>query len=72
MSITLQYITDAAGNRTAVVISYSEWIDFQTQYQKLLKKLDVLNAIRNGIKEVKKARQKGQMLQSLEDFLHES
>ena len=72
MSLQLQYITDAAGNKTAVVISYPEWIDFQEQYQKLLKKLDILNAIRNGIKEVKTARQKGEPLQSLEDFLHES
>ena len=37
MSLQLQYITDDAGNKTAVVISYSEWIDFQEQYQKLLK-----------------------------------
>lgn len=72
MSLQLQYITDAVGNKTAVVISYSEWIDFQAQYQKLLNKLDVLNAIRSGIKEAKAARQKGEPLQSLEDFLHES
>jgi len=72
MSLQLQYITDAVDNKTAVVISYSEWMDFQAQYQKLLNKLDVLNAIRNGIKEVKTARQKGEALQSLEDFLHES
>jgi len=72
MSLQLQYITDAVGNKNAVVISYSEWMDFQAQYQKLLNKLDVLNAIRNGIKEVKTARQKGEALQSLEDFLHES
>ena len=44
----------------------------QAQYQRLLNKLDVLNSIRNGIKEVKTTRQKGETLQSLKDFLYES
>jgi hypothetical protein len=72
MSLQLQYITDPAGNKTAVVISYDEWTAFERKYQKLLKKLDVLDTIREGIQEVKEARRKGVPLQSLEDFLHES
>jgi len=72
MSLPLQYITDPAGNKTAVVIPYSEWTAFERKYQKLLKKLDVLDTIRDGIREVKESRRKGVPLQSLEDFLNES
>lgn len=72
MSLQLQYITDPAGNKTAVVISYAEWVTFERKYQKLLKKLDVLDTVREGIQEVKEARRKGAPLQSLEDFLNES
>ena len=59
MSLQLQYITDPAGNKTAVVISYDEWVTFEQQYQKLLKKIEVLDTFREGIREVKKARRKG-------------
>jgi hypothetical protein len=72
MPLQLQFITDAAGNKTAVVISYKEWMGFERKYQKLLTKLEVLDTIRKGIKEVKKARQSGADLQTLEDFLNEN
>lgn len=72
MSLPLQYITDPAGNKTAVVISYADWVIFERKYQKLLKKLDVLDTIREGIQEVKEAHRKGVPLQSLEEFLNEN
>ena len=43
----------------------------QEQYQKLLNKIEVLQGIREGFLEVKKARKTGTPLQSLNDFLDE-
>lgn len=43
----------------------------QEQYQKLLNKVEVMQGIREGFLEVKKARKTGKSLQSLNDFLNE-
>jgi hypothetical protein len=68
----IQYITDSSGNKTAVVIPFTQWEDMTQQYCKLQNKLNVLLCIQAGIKEIRQAKRKGEKLQSLEDFLHES
>jgi cell fate (sporulation/competence/biofilm development) regulator YmcA (YheA/YmcA/DUF963 family) len=71
MKLPLHYITDAQGNKMSVVISYSDWLAFESNYKKIENKLAVLDSIKTGIKEVKNARKQGVALQSLEDFLNE-
>lgn len=71
MNLQLQYITDAAGTKTSVIIPFAEWEAFAVQHQQLQKQLTILKNIQSGIKEVKDARKKGVELQSLTDFLNE-
>lgn len=71
MQQSLQYITDDLGNKTSVIIPYSDWEKFNERYRKLLNKIQILTGIKNGILEVKEARKKGVKLQSLTDFLNE-
>ncbi len=71
MQQSLKYITDDLGNRTSVIIPYSDWEKFNESYQKLLNKIQILTGIKNGILEVREARKKGVELQSLTNFLNE-
>ncbi|MGB0930025.1 MAG: hypothetical protein ACPGVB_04575 [Chitinophagales bacterium] len=61
-----------------IVIAESEYFELkstiqqlQEQYQKILNKLEVMQGIRDGFSEIKKAKKTGTPLQSLSDFLNE-
>lgn len=52
-----------------MLVPIQVWEDLNANYQKLQKKLDVLQNIQDGLKEVKQARKSGRKLQTLKDFL---
>jgi len=45
------------------------WDDLNASYQRLQKKLDILNNISDGLNEVKQTKNTGKKLQTLKDFL---
>ena len=67
--MSVQLVTNDSGKKTAVLIPYDEWENFQTKFQKLQNKLRVLQGVREGISEIKKAKKEGKLLQPFEDFL---
>ncbi|MEK7264213.1 MAG: hypothetical protein AAB071_06840 [Bacteroidota bacterium] len=69
--MNVQVVTNTSGKKTAVLIPYEVWENFQTKFQKIQNKLKVMEGIRGGISEIKKAKKEGKQLQSLEDFLNE-
>ena len=69
MKTAVQYLTNEAGERTAVVVAYAEWEKLQRQQQLLRQKLQIMQGISAGFQEVKAARQTGRVLPSLRDFL---
>ena len=69
MKSTVQYLTNEAGERTAVVVAYAEWEKLQRRQQQLRQKLQIMQGIGAGLQEVEEARQMGQPLPSLRDFL---
>lgn len=71
MKNAIQYINDAAGQHQAVVIPYADWEKMQLQMKQLRQKVRVLQGIRNGLQEVKVAREQQKPLQSLQSFLDE-
>ena len=69
MSKDVQFIVDNMGNKTSVIIPFSQWEKQNEKYNLLKKKLDVFIAIKEGIEEVRKARKSGKELKSLNEFL---
>jgi hypothetical protein len=67
--LDLNYITDATGKQIAVQIAMSDWLLFQKQFQEFKRKLEVLQGIKDALKEVDDAKKEGRELQSLKDFL---
>ncbi|WP_291721445.1 hypothetical protein [Bernardetia sp.] len=65
------YLVDTEGNKIAVQIPIAEWNLMEEEIQKLRKKLEVLQGIKDAVAEVKTARQEDKKLQSLDDFLNE-
>ena len=72
MKSTVQYLTNEAGERTAVVVAYADWEKLQSQRQQLKQKLEIMQGIRAGLREVKEARQTGRALPSLREFLEDA
>ena len=72
MKQAVKYVVDDNGKKTSVLVPIKVWKELTTNYQKLQKKLEILNGISEGLLEVKKARQTGKKLQTLKDFLSES
>lgn len=71
MNLTIQYLTDTNGNKTAVVISMKNWEEFQKEHEKLENKIKVLNGIADAldeVEEIKKGKKKGKPLR---EFLNE-
>jgi hypothetical protein len=69
MPAALKYIVDDNGQKTSVLVPIKVWEDLNANYQKLQKKLEILNSVQDGLKEVKQARKTGKKLQTLNDFL---
>ncbi|HEX8350216.1 MAG TPA: hypothetical protein VF598_09645 [Hymenobacter sp.] len=71
MKNSVQYIANEAGQRTAVVVPYTEWEKLQAKMSRLQQKVRVMQGIRKGLSEVKTARQQATPLQTLSAFLDE-
>ncbi len=69
--LDLNYITDATGKQIAVQIAMSDWLLFQKQFQEFKQKLEVLQGIKDALKEVDDAKKEGRELQSFRSFLNE-
>lgn len=65
------YLVDTEGNKIAVQIPIAEWNLMEEEMQKLRKKIEVLQGIKDAVLEVKTARKEGKKLQTLDDFLNE-
>jgi hypothetical protein len=68
----IQYIIDGQGNKTAAIIPFQDWEMLTEKYSKLQAKIDVFSGIRDSLQEIRQAKQNGETLQSLDEFLHES
>jgi hypothetical protein len=68
---TLKYIVDDKGKKSSVIVSVKRWRKLNDDYQKLLKKINVFNDIRDGMEEINRGKKSGTKLQSLNDFLDE-
>lgn len=69
MPNTLKYIVDNSGHKTSVLVPVKVWENLNANYQRLQKKLDILNGISEGLNEVQQAKKAGRKLQTLKDFL---
>ncbi len=69
MPDALKYIVNNSGHKTSVLVPVKVWDDLNANYQKLEKKLNILNGITEGLNEVKQAKRTGRKLQTLKDFL---
>lgn len=65
------YVTDTEGNKIAIQIPIAEWKFIEEDLEKLRRKVEVMQGIKEGVLEVRKARKEGRKLQSLDDFLSE-
>lgn len=72
MKSAVQYLTNEAGERTAVVVAYAAWEKLQRQQHQLRQKLQIMQGIRAGFTEVKAARAAGKALPMLREFLDAS
>ena len=72
MKSNVQYLTNEAGERTAVVVAYAEWQKLQRRQQQLRQKLQIMQGISAGFAEVKGAQRAGQPLPSLRKFLDDA
>lgn len=69
MPDALKYIVDERGQKTAVLVPVKVWNGLNENYQKPQNKLSVFNSIRDGLKELKQAKETGRNLSTLKDFL---
>ena len=69
MPIALKYIIDDNGHKTSVLVPVKVWEQLNANYQKLQKKLDILNGISDGLNEVRQVKKTGRTLQTLKEFL---
>ncbi|CAN5191084.1 hypothetical protein BH20ACI1_BH20ACI1_28490 [soil metagenome] len=72
MSNQIQIYTDENGNKTSVIVPYKDWAKLNARLNELQNKLKIFSGIREGIQEVKEARETGRELQDLSDFINES
>ena len=63
---------DENGDKTSVLVPLKTWEKINQDYSKLQSKLKVLTGIKEGLNEVRNARNSGKELQTLKDFLRES
>lgn len=68
----LKYIVDEDGHKSSVLVPVKMWEDLNNNYQKLQKKLEILNGISEGLDELNHAKKGGKKLQTLKEFLSDS
>ncbi len=69
MGQALKYIIDEHGKKTSVLVPVKVWEELNSRYKRMQKKLEVLDEIRKGVKEIDDARRTGRKLPSLKDVL---
>jgi hypothetical protein len=69
MPEALKYIVNNSGHKTSVLVPVKVWEDLNNNYNKLQKKLSILNGISEGLNEIKQSKRSGRKLQTLKDFL---
>ncbi len=75
MLSTIQYITDAAGNKTSVIVPIDEWDAVSRdakEANRAKRELEILIGIREALEEVKEAKRTGRELPLVRDLLNES
>lgn len=72
MLTDIQYCTDAKGNKIAVIVPVEEWKKLNARYKSLQEKMRIFTGIQDAVKEVKTARQNGEKLPTLKEFINES
>lgn len=72
MAGAFKYNIDEKGGKTSVVVPIKTWQKMNADHLKLQNKLSVLLGIKNGLAEIKAAKQSGRKLQTLKDLLRES
>ncbi|MEI8203252.1 MAG: hypothetical protein WCH34_09590 [Bacteroidota bacterium] len=72
MSTKVEYIVDNNGVKTSVIVPYDAWEKLNSDFHKLQNKFKVFMSIQKGLDEIKNSKKKGESLQTLSDFLHES
>ena len=65
MPEALKYIVNNSGHKNSVLVPVKVWEDLNNNYQKLQKKLNILNGISEGLNEIKQAKKTGRKLQTL-------
>lgn len=65
----LKYVIDEDGHKSSVLVPLKVWEDLNNDYQKLQKKLEILNGLSEGLIEVRDAKKTGRKLQTLKEFL---
>lgn len=71
MESSVRYIVDESGRKTSVIVPFKQWESLNSRYNKLLAKIDVLTGIKDSLNEIKRAKENGEDLQSLDEFLNE-
>jgi len=51
--MNLQYVTDAKGKQRAVLIPIKDWKEYEKKNERLRKKMEVLDGLKQAMKEVK-------------------
>ena len=69
--MALQYVTNTEGVPVAVQIPLLEWEKLMQELGELRKKIEILQGIKEGIREVRQASKEKRKLQTLTDFLNE-
>ena len=69
MPDALKHIVDNSGHKTTVLVPVKVWENLNINYQKLQKKLSILNSITEGLTEVKQTKKSGRKLQTLKNFI---
>ncbi len=54
----IQYVIDNSGNKISVILPFSDWELLNSRYEKLKKKLEILQGIQESMNEIKYAKKK--------------
>ena len=71
MSVNVQYLTDANGHRTAVIISMEDWGEISQYLEEQNKLSELSDSIKDAMEEVKAMKSGNKEEVSLNDFLNE-
>lgn len=66
--LSIQYLTDEEGQKTAAVIPIDEWLEYAKFVEQYT---SIKNSIRRGLQEVQEIKSGKVVPQSVEDFLNE-